>query len=102
MGDRASELAKQVEEVDSQFREKLAGIPNVPHASVPVGKSADDNVLVRSFGEPRSFDFEPQAHWDLGPALGILDFDRAAKITGARFAIYMGLGAKLERALINF
>jgi seryl-tRNA synthetase len=102
MGDRAGELAKQVEEVDSKFREMLAGIPNVPHESVPVGKSADDNVIVRTFGEPRSFDFEPQAHWDLGPALGILDFDRAAKITGARFTIYMGLGAKLERALINF
>ncbi|MDQ1474624.1 MAG: seryl-tRNA synthetase [Bryobacterales bacterium] len=102
MGDRAGELAKQMEEVDSKFREMLAGIPNVPHESVPAGKSADDNVMVRSIGEPRQFDFEPQAHWDLGPALGILDFDRAAKITGARFAIYMGLGARLERALINF
>ncbi len=102
MGDRAAELAKQVETVDSRFREMLAGIPNVPHESVPTGKSADDNVCVRTFGEPAKFDFEPQPHWDLGPALGILDFDRAAKITGARFAIYMGLGAKLERALINF
>jgi seryl-tRNA synthetase len=102
MGDRASELAKQVEEVDSRYREMLAGIPNIPHESVPVGKSADDNVLVRTFSEPGKYDFEPQAHWDLGPALGILDFDRAAKITGARFAIYMGLGARLERALINF
>ena len=91
-----------VEEVDAQFREMLAGIPNVPHESVPVGKSADDNVVVRRVGEPRAFDFEPKAHWDLGPELGILDFDRAAKITGARFAVYMGLGAKLERALINF
>jgi seryl-tRNA synthetase len=102
MGDRAGELAKLVEEVDTRFREMLAGIPNLPHESVPVGKSADDNVIVRTYGEPAKFDFEPQAHWDLGPALGILDFDRAAKITGARFAIYMGLGAKLERALINF
>jgi seryl-tRNA synthetase len=102
MGDRAGELGKVVDEVDVQFREMLAGIPNIPHESVPAGKSADDNVKVRAFGEPRKFDFEPQAHWDLGPALGILDFDRAAKITGARFAIYMGLGAKLERALINF
>jgi seryl-tRNA synthetase len=102
MGDRAGELGKVVDEVDVQFREMLAGIPNIPHESVPAGKSADDNVEVRAFGEPRKFDFEPQAHWDLGPALGILDFDRAAKITGARFAIYMGLGAKLERALINF
>jgi seryl-tRNA synthetase len=102
MGDRAAELGKVVDGVDAQFREMLAGIPNIPHESVPAGKSADDNVEVRTFGEPRHFDFEPQPHWDLGPALGILDFDRAAKITGARFAIYMGLGAKLERALTNF
>ena len=102
MGDRATELAKQVEEVDKRFRDLLAGVPNVPQESVPVGRSADDNVVVRTSGEPRQMDFEPQAHWDLGPALGILDFDRAAKITGARFALYMGLGAKLERALINF
>jgi seryl-tRNA synthetase len=74
----------------------------VPHESVPVGKSADDNVVVRTFGEPRSHDFEPKSHWDLGPELGILDFERAGKITGARFAVYWDLGAKLERALINF
>jgi seryl-tRNA synthetase len=102
MGDRVAELAKQVDAVDAQFREMLAGIPNVPHESVPVGKSAEDNVVVRKVGEPRQFEFAPKAHWDLGTELGILDFDRAAKITGARFAIYMGLGAKLERALINF
>jgi len=102
MGDRVSELNKLVEEVDSQFRDMLAGIPNLPHESVPVGKSADDNVVVRTSGEPPVFDFEPKAHWDLGPQLGILDFDRAAKITGARFAVYWDLGAKLERALINF
>ena len=102
MGDRVTELNKQVEEVDSQFREMLAGIPNVPHESVPVGKSADDNVVVRQIGEPRQFDFEPRSHWDIGPQLGILDFDRAAKITGARFAVYWDLGAKLERSLINF
>jgi seryl-tRNA synthetase len=102
MAGRIAELAKQVEAVDAQFREMLAGIPNVPHESVPVGKSAEDNVVIRTFGEPGKFDFEPQAHWDLGPRLGILDFDRAAKITGARFAVYWGLGAKLERALINF
>ena len=70
--------------------------------SVPVGKSEEDNVEVRRVGEPRAFDFEPKAHWDLGPELGILDFERAAKITGARFAVYFGLGAKLERALMNF
>jgi seryl-tRNA synthetase len=102
MGDRITELGKQVDAVEARFREMLAGIPNVPHESVPTGKSADDNVVVRTFAEPRKFDFEAQAHWDLGPALGILDFDRAAKIAGARFAVYWGLGAKLERALMNF
>ena len=102
MGDRVSALNKTVDELDAQFREMLAGIPNLPHESVPVGKSADDNVVVRTFGEPRTFDFEPKSHWDLGPELGILDFERAAKVTGARFAVYWNLGAKLERALINF
>jgi seryl-tRNA synthetase len=102
MNERIGELAKAVEDADSRFREMLAGIPNVPHESVPVGKSAEDNVEIRRFGEPAKMDFTPKPHWDLGPELGILDFDRAAKITGARFAVYMGIGAKLERALINF
>jgi seryl-tRNA synthetase len=74
----------------------------VPHESVPVGKDADDNLEMRRVGEPPKFDFEPKAHWDLGPELGILDFERATKITGARFALYWGMGAKLERALVNF
>src|SRR5262245_55181418 len=94
MGDRISELDKQVEAVDQEFQELLAGIPNVPHESVPVGRSADDNVEVRRVGAPPKFDFEPKPHWDIGTALGILDFDRAAKITGARFALYWGLGAR--------
>jgi seryl-tRNA synthetase len=102
IGERITELAAVADEVDATYRQLLAGIPNLPHDSVPVGKSADDNVVIRKCGEPRVFDFAPQAHWDIGPALGILDFDRAAKITGARFAVYFGLGAKLERALINF
>ncbi|HEU5021354.1 MAG TPA: serine--tRNA ligase [Bryobacteraceae bacterium] len=102
LSERIGELAKNVEEADSRFREMLAGIPNVPHESVPVGKSAEDNVEIRRVGEPAKMDFPPKAHWDLGPELGILDFDRAAKITGARFAVYMGIGARLERALINF
>jgi seryl-tRNA synthetase len=102
MSDRIAELAKDVEAADSGFKAMLAGIPNVPHESVPAGRSAEDNVEVRRMGEPQAMDFEPKAHWDLGPELGILDFDRAAKITGARFAVYFGLGAKLERALINF
>ena len=80
----------------------MAGVPNLPNESVPVGRSADDNIEVRRVGTPPSFSFTPKAHWDLGPELGILDFERAAKITGARFAVYWDLGAKLERALINF
>lgn len=95
-------LDERVKALDGEFRELLAGIPNLPHESVPVGKSEADNVEVRRVGEPRAFDFAPKAHWDLGPELGILDLERAAKITGARFALYWDLGAKLERALINF
>jgi seryl-tRNA synthetase len=102
IGDDIAALDEQVRALDEPFRELLAGIPNVPHESVPVGRDSEENVEVRRCGEPRRFDFEPKAHWDLGPELGILDFDRAAKITGARFALYWDLGAKLERALINF
>jgi seryl-tRNA synthetase len=102
VGDQIASCDDQVKALDEQFRELLAGIPNVPHESVPVGKDSEDNVEVRRIGEPRKFDFAPKAHWDLGPELGILDLERAAKITGARFALYWGLGAKLERALINF
>jgi seryl-tRNA synthetase len=102
LGEQISALDGQVTVLDEQFRELLAGIPNVPHESVPTGRDAEENVEVRRCGEPPRFDFEPKAHWDLGPELGILDFERAAKITGARFALYWDLGAKLERALINF
>src|SRR5690348_4783648 len=102
MGEQIASCDEQVKASDEQFQELLAGIPNVPHESVPVGKDSEDNVEVRRVGEPRKFDFAPKAHWDLGPELGILDLERAAKITGARFALYWGLGAKLERALINF
>ncbi len=102
MGEQIASCDEQVKASDEQFQELLAGIPNVPHESVPVGKDSDDNAEVRQVGEPRKFDFPPKAHWDLGPELGILDLERAAKITGARFALYWGLGAKLERALINF
>ena len=102
IGNRISALDEQVKSLDEQFRELLAGIPNLPHESVPLGRGPEDNVEVRRCGEPRKFDFEPKAHWDLGPELGILDLERAAKITGARFAVYWGAGARLERALINF
>ena len=101
-GDRIAELDAAAQAVDGEFREALAGVPNVPHESVPVGKSEEDNVEVRRWGAPREFDFEPKAHWDLGPELGVLDMERAAKITGARFAVYWGAGARLERALANF
>jgi len=102
IGERIAALGTIADEADASYRELLAGVPNIPHESVPVGKSAEDNVTLRTFGEPGKFDFEPKAHWDIGPDLGILDFERATKVTGARFAVYFGLGAKLERALINF
>jgi seryl-tRNA synthetase len=102
MADRMAELDAQVKTLDEDFQQRLASIPNVPHESVPAGRDAGENVEAKRFGAPPEFDFEPQAHWDIGPQLGILDFDRAAKVTGARFAVYWGLGARLERALINF
>ncbi len=102
IGDRITALDERVKQLDEAFREQLASIPNVPGEGVPVGRSADDNVEVRRVGVPRAFDFEPKAHWDIGPDLGILDMERGAKITGARFSVYLGLGAKLERALMNF
>src|ERR1700733_2354470 len=100
--DRITALDEKARAADESFRDLIAGVPNIPHESVPVGKSSDDNVEVRRWGQPRQFDFEPKAHWDLGPELKILDLERATKVTGARFAIYWGMGARLERALINF
>jgi len=97
-----AKLDGQASTLDDQFHEIMAGIPNMPHESVPKGRSAEDNVEVRRWGTLPEFSFKPKSHWDLGPELGILDFERAAKITGARFVVYKGLGAKLERALINF
>jgi seryl-tRNA synthetase len=102
IAERITQLDEQMKAADEAFRDLLTGIPNVPHESVPVGTSESQNVEVRRVGTPPQFDFTPKAHWDLGPELGILDLARAAKITGARFAVYWGLGAKLERALINF
>ncbi len=95
-------LDEQARSCDEKLREVLRLVPNIPHASVPVGRDSTANQEVRRWGDPRKFDFEPQAHWDLGPALGILNFERATKIAGARFAVYSGVGAKLERALANF
>ena len=102
LGAQIAELDEKAKSLNEQLRELLRNIPNVPHASVPTGRGAQDNQEVRRWGEPRQFDFEPKAHWDLGPQLGILDFERASKIAGARFAVYSGIGAKLERALANF
>jgi seryl-tRNA synthetase len=102
IGDRISELDQQVQAIDEEFTQFLASVPNLPHESVPAGRSSEENVEVKRWGSPRQLDFEPKAHWDLGPELKILDFERAAKVTGARFVIYFGAGAKLERALINF
>jgi len=96
------ELEKAAEEYDSRLSEMLVNIPNVPHPSVPVGKSAEDNLEVRRWGSPPKFDFTPQPHWELGEQLGILDLERAAKLSGARFAVYWDAGARLERALANF
>ncbi len=102
LADRIAILEEEATRLDQQFRDELAAVPNLPHESVPVGADESGNVEVRRWGRPREFDFQPKAHWDLGPELGILDFERAAKITGARFAVYWDLGARLERALINF
>src|SRR4030043_484923 len=95
-------LDEGVEEKEKTLQDLLLIIPNLPHASVPKGKDSSDNVEVRRWGEIPKFDFEPKAHWDLGEELGVLDFKNGAKITGARFTLYWDLGAKLERALINF
>jgi seryl-tRNA synthetase len=96
------QLDVELEAVEQRRNRGMLVIPNVPHETVPVGKSSADNVEVRRHGTPRDFDFAPQAHWDLGPALGIIDFERGTKIAGARFTVLVGAGARLARALINF
>jgi seryl-tRNA synthetase len=95
-------LEKTATDLDARLRDMLLGIPNLPHASVPVGHSAEENVEVRRWGSPPKLDFTPKPHWELGEQLGVLDLERAVKLTGARFAVYWDLGAKLERALANF
>ena len=96
------QFEQRVAEVDEKFKSILKGVPNLPNDSVPVGKSAEDNVEVRRWGTAPKFDFAPKPHWELGEQLGVLDLERAAKLSGARFAVYWDIGAKLERALANF
>jgi seryl-tRNA synthetase len=89
-------------DLDARLQDILAGIPNLPHSSVPIGQGAEENVEVRRWGTPPQFDFAPKPHWEIGERLGVLDLERAVKVTGARFAVYWDLGAKLERGLANF
>jgi seryl-tRNA synthetase len=96
------QFEQRVAEVDEKFKSILQGVPNLPHDSVPVGRSSDDNVEVRRWGTAPKFDFTPKPHWELGEQLGVLDLERGAKLSGARFAVYWDVGAKLERALANF
>jgi seryl-tRNA synthetase len=100
--EKIQHIEKAATDYDARLRDLLAGIPNLPHESVPVGNSAEDNLEVRRWGTPPKFDFTPRPHWELGEQLGVLDLERAVKLTGARFAVYWDLGAKLERALANF
>jgi seryl-tRNA synthetase len=100
--EKIQECEKKAAEADGRLREILTSIPNLPHASVPVGSSAEENVEVRRWGTPPQFDFKPKPHWELGEQLGVLDLERASKLSGARFAVYWALGARLERALANF
>lgn len=102
LADEVKELNGQVNEVEAELNAWMLTIPNIPHPSVPQGETDEDNVEIRKFGEPTKFDFEPKAHWDLGKDLGILDPETAAKISGARFTVYRDLGARLERAIMNF
>lgn len=102
LSDKIKELDGEVDEVESKIKAAMLEIPNTPHESVPIGKDDSDNVEIRKIGEPVKFDFEEKAHWDIGTDLGILDFERAAKIAGARFTVYKGMGARLERSVMNF
>jgi seryl-tRNA synthetase len=102
VGDRIKTIDQELRQVEEELELLMLSIPNIPHESTPIGETEDDNVEVRKWGEVPSFDFEEKPHWDLATELDILDFERAAKVTGSRFVFYKGLGARLERALINF
>jgi len=99
---RIKDMEEEVRAIDNRLEELLLQVPNIPNASVPIGKDEDDNVIVRSWGEPGKFDFQPAPHWDLAESLGIIDFERGVKLSGSRFYILRGLGARLQRALIAF
>jgi len=100
VGDKIAELDKQVAQVESDLNALTSTLPNIPDEQTPYGKSEDENIVLRTIGEPRKFDFKPIPHWDLGPALGIIDFERGTKLTGSRFYVLQGAGARLQRALI--
>ncbi len=102
VSNQIKEMDEELKEIEPRMEGILLGIPNIPNENVPLGKDESENVVLRTWGEPREFDFEPQPHWDLGKRLDILDLERGGKVTGARFTFMKGLGARLERALINF
>ncbi|MDD5153271.1 MAG: serine--tRNA ligase [Thermodesulfobacteriota bacterium] len=102
VNDRIKEMETVLEEKEKALSAIILSVPNIPHQGVPIGKDSSDNPVAKRWGDIRQFDFEPRSHWDIGEELGILDFERGAKISGARFTLYKGLGAQLERALINF
>ena len=102
VGNQITELDNQIRELDEKVEYTMARIPNIAHESVPVGEDEDENVEVRRWGQPKEFDFTPKAHYEIGEELGILDFERGAKVSGTRFLYYKGLGARLERAVFNF
>jgi len=102
VGEQIAHLDKELKEIEEQLAHMMLSIPNIPHESVPIGEDEEDNVEVRTWGDASELSFETKPHWDIATALGILDFERAAKVTGSRFVFYKGLGARLERALFNF
>lgn len=102
VGDEIAELDGQIRILEDKLTEVLLNVPNIPHADVPIGKDENDNLETYKWGNIREFDFEPKAHWEIGENLGIIDFERGSKVTGARFSFYKGLGARLERSVINF
>ena len=102
VGEKIAAYDKELKEIEEKLEQIMLSIPNIPHESVPIGEDEEDNVEVRKWGEIPEFDFEIQPHWDIAANLNILDFERAAKVTGSRFVFYKGLGARLERALMEF